>query len=39
VEQLWPATFVPANARDDTIATAFSKFVVADRAIVQRATP
>jgi hypothetical protein len=39
LEQLLPAIFVPANARNDTIATAISKFVVADRAIVQRVTP
>lgn len=39
LEQLLPAIFVPANARNDTIATAIGKFVVADRAIVQRATP
>jgi hypothetical protein len=36
LEQLLPAIFVPANARNDTIATALAKFVVADRAIVQR---
>jgi hypothetical protein len=39
LEQLLPAIFVPANARNDTITTAIGKFVVADRAIVQRTTP